>query len=418
MAWKLLDEETPSEIPTNSKLHDIADSTRRGIARTGSNLATRAIGLPGDILSLSNEFIARPITKAATGSSIPYEETALGKAIPTTATHRRNLESITGDYLKPQSEVEQLFDDVVEDTALLFTPGGKAAKSATQGSKLFKSFATSVGGNLAGEAVESATGSKGAKDLTKLGAFSLTSLLSRPTAQKMISSLYKQAESNLPKDAVTSAKKLEDNLVNLGLKVSEGTLAPSEKFVLDEANAVLKKINDGKISVSEAWASKRSLNEKLQDYIFKNPERKAQARARMLATVIQKDLSQTIEQYGKTNPSFYKPYKDAEEAFGAMAKSNFISNFVSKNVKSSPVTHGLLHLFGGPIGSTASAAVVPYQATKLGYRIMKSPTLRKHYAGALKAASKDNAKVFNKYLNELDEGIQKEESKERWEFVD
>jgi hypothetical protein len=82
---------------------------------------------------------------------------------------------------------------------------------------------------------------------------------------------------------------------------------------------------------------------------------------------------------------------------------------------------GLLHIVGGSIGGAAAStvgAVLPYQAAKLTYRIAKSPILAKIYGNTLKAAAKEDAKSFNKYLKELDEKIQKEESEDKFEFID
>jgi hypothetical protein len=76
----------------------------RNISRQVSNIGTRAVGLPGDILSTINEYAAKPLSKAITGKKpLEYEETLLGKILPTTETHRKGIEEITGEYFKPQN---------------------------------------------------------------------------------------------------------------------------------------------------------------------------------------------------------------------------------------------------------------------------------------------------------------------------
>jgi hypothetical protein len=215
--------------------------------------------------------------------------------------------------------------------------------------------------------------------------------------------------------------------------MSKGTIAPSEKFVIDEVDAVLGKVKNGQIPVEEAWAAKRSLNEKLNQHLFQNPEKAAQARARKLASGIQHELSSVIDDYGSKHPSFGKPFKEAEEAFGTIAKSKFITRFIDKNLKYSPATSGIMHLFGSGlghavVGAGASAigsglgggatAAAAYPVAQLAYRVSKSPVLRKHYLNTVKAASIEDAAVFNKELQRLDEAFQKEQKKDKFKIIE
>lgn len=396
-----------------------AASGLRNVARQGSNLATRAIGLPGDLFSLVNEYIANPTVKAFGGSEVPYEDTLLGRAIPTTETHRKGVESVTGEYLKPKDRVERFVDDVIEDTALLLVPGGKGTKLTRA---VPKSFMTSVGANLSGKAAEDLSGSESVGNATKLGSMFFLSLLSAPKAAEKLSQLYKNAEKNLPADATTSAERLKESVLGLKEKVTKGrpigNLAPSEKFVIDEIEKIESLIKDGKINVNQAWAQKRSLSENLQKHVFDTVDRGAQTKAKQLAKPLTHFLNESIGQYGKKNPRFYEPFKQAEEGFGVMAKSNFVSNWVDKNITSLPATTGLLHLFGSTTAKAGSAAAVPYYATKIGYRVAKSPVLRKMYTEALGAATRDDAAAFAKILNKMDEKLQQEENNDRFEFVD
>jgi hypothetical protein len=234
----------------------------------------------------------------------------------------------------------------------------------------------------------------------------------------MVSKLYKEAERSIPENAKINAERMEDSLNLLKEKMSKGTGAASEKFVIDEVDAVLSKIKDGKIPVDEAWAAKRSLNEKLQKHLYETPEKATQQRARKLSTKIQSELSNALDDYSKINPKFGKNFKEAEQAFGTIAQSNFMSRFIRNNLKYSPVTSGLIHLFSGPIGSTAATAVAPYQVAKLGYRISNSPVLAKYYGNVLKAVVSEDSKALNKALQRLDEQVQKEEKGDTFRFID
>ncbi len=418
MPYELVQE----EVKQPSLIQGIA----RQPIRVGSKLATRAAGLPGDVLSLVNQFIAGPTAQAITGKkALPYEETFIGKAIPTTEQHRAALRSKTGEFLEPQNKVEKFVDDVIEDTALLFVPGGKVAKgikAVSPVAKTGRNLAKSVGANLLGETAEQVSGSKEAGAFTKAGALFLSSILDAPSAAKQVGNLYKTAEKNLPSGATTSAGNLSSNMSSLKKSVTKGrpenALSPPEKFVINQIDKVESLVKDGKISVEQAVAQKRSLNQELASLWKDVPGKKDQQTVKSLAKQINAYLNKTIEEYGRTNPKFYKPYKDADQAFGTLARSNLMSKWAEKNLATSPVTHGLLHLFGSPIGAVGAAAIPPYQAAKLVYRVGKSPALREIYSRTLRSAAREDATAFNKYVKELDDALQKQESKDRFEFID
>jgi hypothetical protein len=390
-------------------------------ARTASNIATRAVGLPGDIFSLINEFIVRPGQKAITGrEGVPYQETYLGKALPTTETHRKGIESRFGDFTKPKNKIEKFADDVIEDTATLFDPR-KIAKKSVKGLDIFRNLAKSLGANLAGETVKQNTRNENAGNWTKAGSLFILSLLDKESAAQQVGKLYSEANANLPSNAKTSAKTLTrqiDNLEhNITKKRPKENLSPPEKFVIDQTDKIRNLIKDGEINIEQAISQKKSLYKELGT-LYKNvPKLSEQKNVKNLAKQIGSFINDSIGQYGKTNPQFYKPYKNADDAFGTLAKSNFLSQWVENNVIQHPVTSGLIHLFGPVSGATATA-ILPYQAVKLSYRIAKSPTLAKIYAKTTKAAIKEDAITFNKYLKELDNALQKEENNDRYEFID
>lgn len=419
MSYRLLEEEPPG---FGQKILDIGKETGRHGARTVSNVATRTVGLPGDIFSLINEFIAKPGSKLITGEEgVPYEETAIGKILPTTETHRRGLEEKTGEFLKPQNKVEKFSDDVIEDAALLLNPSQLIRKGAKPVSQAFKKLAISLGANIGGETAEQTTGSKTTGDVTKLGSLFLLSMVNPGRTAQEIGKLYKNAESNLPETDVFSAKSLEKNLNNLKNNITKlrptRNLSSAEKYVVDQVEKVTDLIHNGEINIGQAWAQKRSLNDELATLYKDIPGKKDQKKVRNLAKQITGFLNSTIKEYGKKNPEFYKNFRDADEAFGTLARSNVFSNWVKDNVVHSPVTVGLMHLFS-PIATGTAVAAFPYQAGKLIYRIQKSPTLRKIYGDAVKSAGKEDSKAFNKYLKELDEKLEEEESGDRYRFID
>lgn len=417
MAWELVEDGEPS-----SK-QDPARELRRQLGRPLEKVTTRVAGLPGDIASLLN-IPAGKISESLTGEkSLPYEQTYLGKILPTTQKLRAGIESQAPEFFQPQNKVEQFVDNVLEDTALLFVPGGKvtkALKPVTKTQQVLKNTAKAIGANLAGETVEQVTGSKKAGAYTKAGMLFFTSLMDTPKAAEEISKLYNNARGFLPQNAIQSSKKLNTQLSNLKNDITKGrpisNLSKEEKWVIDQIEKVETLGTSGNYDINQLWAQKTSLNKELgqslSEFFGKGTKKGIKNRAKQINGFIR----DTIEDYGQKNPEFYKNFKEADDAFGTLAKSNFVSNWINENVKHGLMTEGLLTIFGVP--SAALGTALGYIPGKLIYQISKSPTLSKIYGNAVKAAAKEDVAAFNKYLKELDDKLQKEESEERWEFVD
>lgn len=86
MAFRVIDDETPvTQNPntTSSIINAVGQQAKeqaRPYARQLVNLTSLVSGLPGDILQLANEVVARPLTGLITGKeTLPYSETYLGK---------------------------------------------------------------------------------------------------------------------------------------------------------------------------------------------------------------------------------------------------------------------------------------------------------------------------------------------------
>lgn len=417
MAYRFLeDTEQPSQESTPSKVG-------RGIARNIFNVGTRVAGSAGDIASLLPE----------SGKTALHLLT--GKKIRPTEELRSPAYKATGEYLKPQSDLEKFTDDVIEDTSLLLLSPGKKAEGAIN---LFKSgikkLGAALGANVVGKASEELGASEEGASAAKSGTLLALSLFNRSNASKHVGELYSKVEKTLPSTAKVDASRLNNNLKSLEkvIKVGrkESVLAPSEKFVLDEIKKIRDVSKSGQAKVSQLIAQKRSLNEQLVKHIFENPTKEAKGRAKHLAKRLNGWLREEIQDYGKSNKDFGQAFKDAEGAQAAIAQTQWIGRAAEKLLNYKPGTQGLEKIFGIAGGITGIASkgasalpaiggsVAAYKSAQLAARIYKSPALRQHYVNALKAASQDNATVFNKEIRKLDEGLMQEDSKPRYVFID
>lgn len=402
MPYKLLPEE-PKE-PTLTP-----ESAIRIPAQMAASALATAPGVFGDTLKTLDALVAAPISKLIHGESTPYEQTPIGKAIPTTKQHRETLEK-SFPYLKPKNPLEKFAGNIASDTASMYL-GGRIAGAGKYGMSPARSLGVSMAGNGVGELVGDLTGDPSKGDIAKSATMVGLSLFSPMTAKKAANESYSQAASKLPSSAEENASSLSSYLRNLENKILQGrprgNVSPSEEFVLKEADKFRALIDQGKVSIPQLVAQKRSFNETLQNHLFNIPNRSERARAKELAKGINWAARDTMKQYGKTNPDWWKLQSQADQAHGAIAESNFVSRVLGNYMKGRP--EGLAHLLGigAPVGiglaSTggAAGAMGAYQAAKLGMRIWNSPLLREHYAKVVGAALSKNPKQINEALDNL-----------------
>ena len=284
MAYRLLDEE-------NSE--GIGESVLRSTGRIGSKLLTRAAGLPGDILNLATEYVGRPIAKSLGAEDVPYNQTLLSKVLPQTESLRSGFSK---EFIEPKNKIESFLDDVIEDTALMFVPGGKAskisvgAKAVNPSMKITKNLAKSLGANLAGEAVSETTGSEKAGQWTKSGMLFFSSLLDTPKVAGEVNKLYQQASKNLPQGATSSATRLERNVQDLERRITRGrprgNLSEPEEWVLKQSDKVKNLISNGVADVDQIWAQKISLNQELGKRVYEAASKSEKKSLRRQATQI------------------------------------------------------------------------------------------------------------------------------------
>ena len=117
MAFKIIQKQ-PSKESTIGM-----DATYRIPAVSATGVAAELPGIFGDIAKTVNDLVAAPLTKHVFGlEPVSYEESPIGKLLPTTEQHKRNIEEAI-PFLKPKNKLEKFSQNIAEDTASLFLPG-------------------------------------------------------------------------------------------------------------------------------------------------------------------------------------------------------------------------------------------------------------------------------------------------------
>lgn len=146
-----------------------------------------------------------------------------------------------------------------------------------------------------------------------------------PEIEAEISKLYDIRAKSLPQNAVVRPTHLDKAIDNI--KINTAILSPDEKNLLNSLGIIKQEIkpesalvsNLGPIklplqeySVDKLVGTKKSLNQIIKwdmDEGIKNQLRK-----------VQHAVSQDIAEYGKTNPEWYKSFKEADDLFAKVAK--------------------------------------------------------------------------------------------------
>lgn len=433
MAFRVIDEE---EIPVTTQnkpsrsIGNIVKETSRPFVRQLVNLGSLALGTPGDLLRTADAILVNPIynaaTKFITGEAPPeYEE-----ILPSSSQIKQSVQSLNPEYLAPRNDVEEFGDAVIEDFASLYAGRqlfkGKIpfANTLSKAQQIIRPLGIALGSNLSETVVKDFTNNDNAAAWAKFGTALFLSMLDKQKAGQYVGQAYKNSDALLPLDARHDASKMVAKVSAIQRRASMGTLAPSEKFIVDEVNEILKTgqyvpgTGQATMNVNRVKNIKRSLGEKLAKFVYDNPKKEVNARAMKLGNGIVKALNEFLDDYGKTNPKWLETFREAENGFATLATSNKVTNYIKNNLKSSIVTTGLLKAFGVPLGKTAAVGAITYPTFQVAYRIAKSPLLRKYYGKVVQAAVQENSLLMNKEIDRLDKELQKVPSSGKFRVID
>lgn len=398
-----IDEET-EEKPIEEKPKEPEDpflKAARNINRASAKVSETIFGTPGDIESFARFLLGAD------------QQTLL----PTSQELHEKVEKYGGEQFAPQSEYEEKADELVGDITSFATGGAK---------NIGKVIGIPIAGFFAREGLEKA-GHEDKAGYGKMGTMFLLDVISgnKGGVKKYLSNLFNKSESLISPGTVTSATKLEKNLRNLEKNLLKGGSSPSVNQSVTKINEILDKVKNGQIPVDELTATRRKINELIEEgggFDVTAPKKLQQRNNRNLGKV-KNEVIDAIEDYSKVNPEFGKLNRAANEGYQTYAASNYFTNFMEKNFGKtikSPILKSILGLAGTagtatsaihfPTTTAATLGAIPvYQGIKYAHRIAASPTLRKYYSGIISNAMKGNVQATARYVDALDKALIKEE---------
>jgi hypothetical protein len=365
----------------------------KGTAKATSRVLESALGTPGNI---------QAAIKGITGLQ-------LGTQLPTTKNIQGFSEKATKGYTKPESEFEEKGGEILQDITAMATPGATSYGA-------LRTIGIPIAGWMAKEGLEKVGASEDTGNLVKTGLMVALDLASawnskgRGGAKNYAKELWQEGEKNIPKGVKVKASDLESSLQTLKTELEKGGSSPTTTHALTKIDEILKKVANGKIPVDELVAFRKNINKLIENgggFDFTTSSGTRQGSIYNLNQVKDKVID-TLDQYGKINPAFGVPYKQANEAYSVYHTSNAASRWLQSkfgNFIKSPVFHGLF----GTVAKGAAAAAVPWQAGKIVYRVMNSPVLSELYGNVLKATINNDTAAAAQNLQRLKKEMANEE---------
>lgn len=390
------------------------ENQARRAKRYGARAAESVVGLPGDIVQTVRS-MAQSIPDVEVGpfkirgGLQPEEEQNFVQRWG-----RKALESLPGSGelraktaesfpdLEPESEAEDVEDEIVGDLAALAIPvKGKIP------------FARALGLSLIGNAGKQAMKEMGfggtAQEATKMGLMIFGGMFGKGRgARTYMNNLYKQAEGFVPKGAkfkypMKGIEKVEGLIAKGAMNDAK---APVAAFIEDMRG----KMPSGVMTVEEAMQFDRDLSREIARSA-NDPTKRG------LYKQLKKAHLNAVDEYAKENKAFGETWNDAKMAYKGLETGMQIQDFVKKNANVKNLTYSAALLgmqeaalpghTGTKLAALGGAATTLYSA-EVAKRIAKNPALRRYYQNVVQASLSDNAAMLNRNIQGLERAAKKE----------
>lgn len=393
----------------------------RQAGRTAARITETVLGAPRALGEFGESLVPEKLIKKGAekiGLKEPVEKGlefvkkyAPYKLFPESSQVREFNKFLFGEKIEPKSEIEKKADDLISDFAALALPfpGSKL--------KLLKPALLSIGGNLASEVIGQIGGSEKQKTYGKLGTFLLGSLVNPKSAEKLKNELYAQARELVPEGATVASKRLEESINHLEKSLKKGGIAGSDKEALQKISDIRSEMQGVQIPLDSLERLKVKINESKAG-IYKQLEgnKPGIKSAKRNLDAVGKTVDDALKLYGKQNPAWESFYRPANEVHGAIEQSKRVRNILARHMKKY-AHHAVLPLLGlghfagpaktaGGLIATGTVGAVGLAAGEISARIMKSPTLRKHYINLINAAVKEDAVAMEQNLKKLEKELE------------
>ena len=404
----------------------------RNALRSGARFGEGALGGLGDLASLpfaslspESKEIFRKVPRIShgrfTGQTTNFVD------LPTSEGIKENItDKIFGEYLKPKSKGEESSDEVFRTIGSLFNPGGAAfgaIRATGAGARLLRGLITSriplrgaaiaaVSGKAAEEGAKALGVDESNAKFIGSGITLLSSIGKNQSAGQFSDQLYDAVNRRVRPNSVMPSRPFASRLQNFINETSVGGVSPDKAPAIRVARQLLQNVEvpagrNQHFSIRELIEGRRNINSHRWQGRY-GAERLSPASERHFNR-LDEILNSQLDRYGRTrDPAFLRAYREANEVKSALFESDRLARRFSTLIQPHTVENldpEVAASFGmNLLKKSAGTVTLPLaKSVQIGSRILRSPGLRRYYAGALRSASEGNAKALNAYVSKFND---------------
>lgn len=390
---------------------DIERETDRNVAQFLSRFAEGAAGTPGNVESLARMF-----------PRLKRDEGKRKTVLPTTAELRNFSKEKSMGYLEPKNKAERHLGEFFGSVGGRKVPGMQLGRFKELGK-----YAIPAIGQGGKAALEHAGLEEGEAGIGGAGLELMLDLANGANGPKLASNMLNKVRTiaGKKKTFINDFLTLNNDLRSKWGQTVAGLKDPAKKKALDQMKNLERLGKNGELTFDQILDIRKETN-KIRDELgaWNVPKSERPKEAKQFLDEWDQGINKLVDKHlSQASPEALDLYRRGNRAWGAIEQSKVISDFAKKSLTHPIASKALMTMFGGSIpllagtgkiGTAAKAATLApplYSVHKIGqvaYRMSKSPDLMKHYTAAIAAATKNNAKEFNKQMAELDKKFQEQ----------
>lgn len=386
--------------------------TSRGLARFGETIA----GLPGDTVQFAKSLLSYlPKTPKFLNREQNFIQ-KMGKealeSFPTSQELKEVSSYLTSGFTDPQSAEEEFGDDIISLGTAILT----GLKDPTKLKTLGKAFGVASGAKVGGKVSELYGVEEKGQSATEIGIIGLYSLLTRRFADAFVRNKYQKAHSLVPQGTMQNTGSFINDLnqVETQLKKGLSKTSPTKQKTLSVLDEIKGKASGGAMPVEDLVESYVDINEFLNSkQLFDELGTSGKKLLKKRIDKVKNAVSNSIEDYGKSNSEFYKEWTEANRAHAILQRNKSAKDFLTKNIKTIPghlaMSMAFKTFLGIPALSSLGAGFAAFQAGKIMSRIANNKTLREYYFQVLDSAAKENLPQTINRISKFKKQLEKEE---------
>lgn len=392
------------------------DEGIRHVVRTASRGLETAGGFARDVydvIKYGNEQLPEFTKSKSEPNFVQKAGQALIEKLPSSEDLRTQSIEKTGGYTAPQSELEEIGDEVTSLATTLLNPTKIFKGAAKFISNLGSSFLKAGITKGAGKGAELLGADESQKRKVELGTLLLTGFMNKKSADAYVSDKYKTARSLINPNDTIRTRNLYRSLSNVEQQLQRGISTPTKDEVLKKLKEFKTKASHGRMTADELVETYHNINENLTSKkLFDELNTSERRLLKHRYDLFKNEVGKEIGEYGKTNPEFYKEWQAANEGYATIAKSKGVSNYLESKLGKMPK-----HLVGSLAidvflkSPYATAGVVGtygiIKASEFLYRLGKSKTLQDHYRKVIMEAGNENLKGVINNLSAMNKILEK-----------